>query len=270
MAGTFVDQLVAAPTGSAAARRAVAAIERLGDREILATTAIAGAFQDRPTRAMREVLADDGHLIGTLRSLRVAAERATRQARDRPTSQRRRDEGRDIQRLIEALEADRQVLELDNAALAQQEQALWMQIRTLREYAVLAKRLDELLDERIASTERGDPTRAATLRTEALYVVRRRRRDLLLQLAVATQGYGALRLIEQDNLEVVWAIRAATTTTATALRSAAVASQAAPRRLAGQLAEAGLEAGWDSVVAALDEVDKRARRTLRALDASQD
>jgi soluble cytochrome b562 len=251
---------------------------------------MARAFQDRPTRALREVLAADGSLARTMRRLRESAERAARLSRDQAASGRdgldpearsrrerdsRQERGRQIdeeedaiQELVEALDGDRQVLELDNAALAQQERALWTEIRTLREYAVLAGRLDDLLEERIQSIEGADPVRARALRTEALYAVRRRRRDVLLQLAVATQGYGALRLIEQDNLEVVWAIRAATTTTITALRSAALAAQASPGRLADQLEAAGLRGGWDEVIAALDEVDARAQRTLQAVDAS--
>jgi uncharacterized protein YaaN involved in tellurite resistance len=278
---------VLTPVGSSASRRAIAAIDRLGDREIRATTQMAAAFADRPTRALREILADEGRLARDLHGLRAVAERATRPlpSENPQTSGRahrgrddRRDRTRDLRRDIEradaeieqivnAMEIDRQTLEQDNAALGQQERALWTQIKTLREYAVLAGRLDELLEARITEIEGRDRAHADALRAEALVAARRRRRDILLQLAVASQGYAALRLIEQDNLEVIWAIRSATTTSIAALRTAALALQAV-ESLGGRLDTATLADAWSSVVAAVDEVDARTKRTLDAVDAS--
>jgi hypothetical protein len=270
---------VLAAVGSSASRRAIAAIDRLGEREIRATTQMAAAFADRPTRALREVLAREGRLARDLHGLRSVAERAARllpaedlgdreDPRDRARDLRRQIERADaeIEQLVGALELDRQTLEEDNAALGQQERALWTQLRTLREYTVLAGRLDELLEARIAGIDAEDRARAQSLRLEALVAVRRRRRDLLLQLAVATQSYGALRLIEQDNLEVIWAIRSATTTTIAALRSAALALQAVDS-LGARLDTQTLADAWSSVVAAIDEVDQRSRRALDAVGA---
>ena len=78
-----------------------------------------------------------------------------------------------------------------------------------------------------------------------------------------TQGYAALRLIEQDDLEVIWAIRTATTTTATAMRTALLAVQAmADRRRSVEVDLAGLGRAWNDVVVALDAVDVRKRRTF--------
>jgi uncharacterized protein YaaN involved in tellurite resistance len=56
-----------------------------------------------------------------------------------------------------------------------------------------------------------------------------------MQLAVVSQGYSALRLIEHDNLEVIWAVRSAATTTATAIRTASLAL--------GRLADRSREGG---------------------------
>jgi hypothetical protein len=273
LAVPFVERLISATPGSPAFHRALRAIDSLGDREIRTTTEIARAFRDSPARALRDVLADGAPLTRNLRSLRQAAERLGRENNGRASPNAERDASRDLARaegrirtLVEALDADRRTLAGDNAAIAQQELALWTQIQTLREYATLAARLDELLEARIEEIAAADTARGRTLREEAQYAVRRRRRDLLLQLAVATQGYAALRLIEQDNLEVIWAIRAATTTTVTALRTALLAAGAvADHRLSDRLDLVGLGAAWVDVLGAVDEVDARKRKALAEL-----
>jgi len=275
LAVPFVERLVSARLGSSAFRRAIAAIDGLGDREIHATTAIARGFQDRLTGTLRSVLADDAPLSRNLHSLRQIAERlgtADARGRAQPAEQAverelARAEPR-LRRLVDALESDRQTLERDNAAIAQQELALWTEIQTLRQYAALAARLDALLDPQIDAIAEDDPAHGRGLRDEAQYAVRRRRRDLLLQLAVATQGYSALRVIEQDNLDVIWAIRAATTTTVSALRTAMFAGRAlADRRRSGQAGGRRIEGAWDEVLGAVDEVDARKRRTLEEIAA---
>jgi uncharacterized protein YaaN involved in tellurite resistance len=173
-----------------------------------------------------------------------------------------------VRELIPQLDADRALLETDNAALAQQEEALWREIETLRQYAALAARLDQLMADHLDTLQAADPARAHALRVDVLYAIRRRRRDLLLQLAVATQGYSALRLIEQDNLDVIWALRAATTTTVTALRSASLASLATSNRAAvgrsssGGSTAASLRQTLTDMVSALDAVEQRRRTTL--------
>jgi len=121
------------------------------------------------------------------------------------------------------------VLDVDNGVLNQQERALWTRSVHPR-VAAIAARIDELLEDRITAIAVAQPAAATRLRNEVLYATRSRRRDLLLQLAVATQGYAALRRIEQSNLELVWLMRATTTTTVTAMRTAMLAAHAVSRR----------------------------------------
>ncbi len=231
MARAFVESLPAVQAGKGTSRRAMGAIERLGEREIRATTEIAARFGDRPVLAVENALAERAPLARNLRDLRDLARglverlaRARSGGREAAAVVARIDER--AQDLVRALDADRAVLETDNAFLAQEERALWLGIQGLRQYAVLAGRLDDLLEERIESLAERDRTAAETLRMGPLYSVRQRRRDLLLQLTISTQGYAALRAIEQDNLEVIWAIRSAVTITASALRTAALAARA--------------------------------------------
>ena len=260
---------MAAPLGSPAFGRAIAAIDGLGDREIRATTEIVRGLDNQPSLAVRRLVSDDSQLSRSLRWLRETAERLRDELNAR-SAESARDVARDLERAQErideavgALNDALETLQLANATIAQQERALWTELQALREYAFLAGRLDDLVDDRIEALATTDPDRAGALRTEALFSVRRRRRDLLLQLAVVTQGYAALRLIEQDDLEVIWAIRTATTTTATAMRTALLAVQAmADRRRSVEVDLAGLGQAWNDVVVALDAVDVRKRRTF--------
>ena len=272
-AGPFVDGLFRAAPGSDAYRRAIGAIDGLGDREVRTTTRIVAAFHERPRQALGEVLAERAPLRHNLERLNRTARDVEDVASDTTTSTTelasavRRAETC-VREVVPALEAAGQALEQDNAELAQQEGALWAQILTLRRYAALAARLDDLIVERIASIEADDDSTARSLRDDALLAVRHRRRDLLLQLAVASQGYAALRLIEQDNLQVIWAIRGATTTTVSALRVALLVAQTmGDRRFAGAPVAADVAAGWHEVVVATDTVEAGRRKTLAEVNA---
>ena len=267
-AGPFVDGLLGAAPGSDAYRRAIRAIDHLGDREVRTTTRIVAAFHERPRQALGEVLAEQGPLRRNLellnrtaRAVEVEASNAATSTTELAAAVRRAETC--VREVVPALDAAGQALEQDNAELGQQERALWAEILILRRYAALAARLDDLIVERIASIEAGDESRARSLRDDALLAVRHRRRDLLLQLAVASQGYAALRLIEQDNLQVIWAIRGATTTTVTALRIALLVAQTmGDRRFAGAPVAADVAAGWHEVVVATDAVEAGRRKTL--------
>ena len=276
LASGFVAGLVAAPIGSPALGRAIRAIDGLGEREVAATTQIAARFQDRPVRVLEDVLGEHAPLSRHVRELeKMAAAMAGRlAARGTPDGDADDLDDEDmrvaerVRELIPQLDADRALLETDNAGLAQQERALWREIETLRQYAALAGRMDQVLADHLDTLQAADPARAHALRVDVLFAIRRRRRDLLLQLAVATQGYSALRLIEQDNLEVIWALRGATTTTVTALRAASLASLATSNRPVGErsssdgTAVASLRQTLTDMLGALDAVEQRRRTTL--------
>ena len=147
------------------------------------------------------------------------------------------------------------------------------------------------LERRIDGLAGTDPDRGRFLRQDVLFPIRQRLQDILTQLAVATQGYAALRIVEQNNHEVIRAIATATTTTTAALRTAVMVSQAvAAQRLVldqlkavnettsgmiestsallkaqtadveAQTTSAGvdlaaLQRAWDNVFATLDQID---------------
>jgi uncharacterized protein YaaN involved in tellurite resistance len=266
----FVRSLAATPLGSRAWERSIRAVDGLGAREVDATTQIAARFQDRPVRAVEEVLADRAPLTRHLRELREAAAgliRRVSSGRGDPDDLTRAvEEAEDrVSGLVAALDDDRAILEVDNAAIDQQERALWIEIETLRRYTVLAARLDDLVGRRVEELRDVDLRAAHALEVEALHAIRRRRRDLLLQLAVATQGYAALRIVEQDNLELIWAIRAATATTASAVRTALFAARATgDRSNEGDVAAVVNEfrGTLQDMQDALDEAERRRRTAL--------
>jgi uncharacterized protein YaaN involved in tellurite resistance len=126
-----------------------------------------------------------------------------------------------------------------------------------------------------------------------LPVVRRRHQEVVTQLAIVMQGYAALRIVEDNNAEVIRAVASAIATTTAALRTALmVAGAAASNRMALEQLEAArmaastmtdqaaaLEAGvsgpegrvamlrqaWSEVNAALDRVDARKAEVLRTM-----
>jgi uncharacterized protein YaaN involved in tellurite resistance len=174
-------------------------------------------------------------------------------------------------------------------------------METLRQYTYMAEKLDTGLEAQINHVAIGDPERAKVLQEDILYPVRRRRQEILTQLAVAVQGYAALRVVEVNNRELVRAVRTATTTTVAALRTAVMVAQALTNQklvseqvkavnettssmiestssvlreqtatVEGQAASPGLDMGslqraWDNVFAALDQIDTYKMRALEAM-----
>jgi uncharacterized protein YaaN involved in tellurite resistance len=295
------------PLGSPEYNRAVAAIDRLGDRDFVATSALSGRVLDRRFGAMRGLLAAKAPLARQLADLRKAA------AKLDPTTIKldRRDSAQDevdeidryferfaktqprLESLLASLTEGRLALEQDNAAILTEQASLATEMETLRQYAFLAQRLDERLTAWIDAAEAGDPARARALHLDVLPVVRRRRQEILTQLTIVMQGYAALRIVEDDNAEVIRSVASTISTTTAALRTAVmVAGAAASHRMAleqlgaARLAAstmndhaAALEAGvtgpagrvaalreaWAEVYAALDRVDAQKAQVLRTI-----
>jgi uncharacterized protein YaaN involved in tellurite resistance len=287
--------------------RSVAAIGQLGARDFLATSAMSGRLLDRRFQAMRGLLAAKAPLARQLSDLRKAAAGLDPATIKSGGKRSNRDELEELDRyferfaksqprlegLLSSLTEGRLALEQDNAAILTEQASLSTEMETLRQYAFLAGRLDEDLEARIDAVAAEAPERANSLRLEVLPVVRRRHQEILTQLAIVMQGYAALRIVEDNNAEVIRAIASAISTTTAALRTAvmvagAAASQRialghleAARRAASTMSEhaAALEAGvsgpqgrvamlqeaWAEVYAALDRVDAQKAQVLRTI-----
>lgn len=128
--------------------------------------------------------------------------------------------------ITKALAASQDELRKDNAAIEQERANLWKLMGDLTEYVVLLAALDEGLDRRIAELELSDPQRAGAFRADVQFAVRQRRQDLLTQLAVAAQGYLAMDMVKQNNVELIKGVERARTTTLSALRIAVITAEA--------------------------------------------
>ena len=245
LVAAFIDSVTSLDAHGDEYRRRIADVNSIGDREIIATSEMSNRLLDRPVRAMTGILEGKAPIARNLVELRHTVEDLNPARYDLaqitprkllgviPLGDRLRSyfdrytkAQSHIQAIIRALTDSRNNLQADNAAIAQEERALWTEMETLRQYAHLARTLDEALERRIDTLATSDPARGRALREDVLFPVRHRLQDILTQLAVAAQGYAALRVVQQNNQEVVRAIQTATTTTTAALRTAVMVAQA--------------------------------------------
>jgi uncharacterized protein YaaN involved in tellurite resistance len=195
--------------------------------------------------------------------------------------------------ILAGLDSGRQALATDNDDLEEEEANLWQTMERLRQYIYVAGKLDSSLEARIARVEANDPERARILKEDMLFYVRQKVQDLTSQLAVSVQGYLAVDIIRRNNAELIRGVGRASTTTAVIVTQALgdqrlVLDQITALNMttsnmiqgtsvllrgqttaAGQLAGAPaidvgkLQAAFDNVYAALDELDTY---KLKALD----
>jgi uncharacterized protein YaaN involved in tellurite resistance len=308
LATAQVGDLLALETGSAEMGRMVDAIERLGDREFIATAAMSGRLLDRRFRILDSTLlgsrAPMARQLAALRKLagQIDPARLKLGAGGSPDDEIREldryfdrfgDAQPRLQEVLDQLNEGRFRLEQDNATIANEESSLASEVETLRRYAFLAERIDHHLAERIEEMESVDPERARRLEIDLLTVIRRRRQEILTQQAITTQGLAALRIVQDNNAEVIRAVASAVTTTMAAMRTAVMTAQAvASQRIAlghlhaAQLAAtsmadhaaaleaetagpggavAALKLAWSDVQAALDRFDARKAQAVRTI-----
>lgn len=128
--------------------------------------------------------------------------------------------------ITKSLASSQDELRKDNAAIEQERANLWTLMGDLTEYALLLGQLDEGLDRRLAVLDTSDPQRANAFRSDVQFAVRQRRQDLLTQLAVSAQGYLAMDMVKQNNVELIKGVERARTTTLSALRTAVIVAEA--------------------------------------------
>ena len=321
MVVAFVDGITALDVHGDDYRRRVDDIGSLAEREIRSTSDMSNRLLDRPTRAMSG-LGGEGKapVAKSLLDLRRSVEELNPARHNlahggprkllgivpfgdrlRAYFSRYQKAQSHIQGVVGALREGSGELEKDNAAIAQEQKALWTQMETLRQYAYMAERLDTGLEARIAEIEASDADRARVLKEDVLFPVRQRRQEILTQLAVCVQGYAALRVVETNNRELIRAVRTATTTTVAALRTAVMVAQALTNQklvsdqvkavnevtssmiegTSGLLLEqtqtveeqamspgvdmGSLQRAWDNVFAALDQIDTYKLRALESM-----
>jgi uncharacterized protein YaaN involved in tellurite resistance len=244
-ADAFVAQVVALDVHSPDFTGKVGSISRMGDREMRDAAAVSNRMLERPVKAMGSGLFDASSPVSrSLIDLRNTVEELdpARQgdlfsprkllgmiplgSKLRDYFDRYRSSQVHLDAIINALYHGQDELRKDNAAIEQEKVSLWATMGRLQQYALMAARLDQALEERILGLEASDPERARILRQDVQFYVRQKHQDLLTQLAVAVQGYLALELVRKNNVELVKGVDRATTTTVAALRTAVMVAQA--------------------------------------------
>jgi uncharacterized protein YaaN involved in tellurite resistance len=272
---------MAAGQGPAALGVLTSEIDQLGAAEVQGTAAVTQALLARDRRVVAALAGRNGAAGRALAELRsIVAEldpgSAGPVAGDAGQAAMRRYASRvaaaesELADATTTLDQGRSSLLRENASMAQQERALWLQMGSLRRYGRLAQRLDELLTGRLDALSTTEPDRARRLSADVLYPIRRRRQELLTHLAVASQGYAALRMIEATNAELVRTIDAATSTTTAVVHAARLAVQRmqGARQLGQEVSQVDIRASMAAAIGALTAVNRSRTEVLSAMEAS--
>jgi uncharacterized protein YaaN involved in tellurite resistance len=305
LVGEYVTVFATLEPDSAPFMRALDALARLGERDFVLAAAMSGRLLDRRFRSLNENLASRAPMGRHLAELRkVTAELDPSRiklgsggdkdlkALDEYFARFSRIQPR-LEAVLAAIAQARFVLVRDNAAIENEQSALAAQMDSLGRYDELTKRLEADLEARAEQLATEDPARAAVLRQRVVPVAKRRRTEIVTQLAIATQGYHSLDAVQANNDQVIDAVGSAVDVASAALRSAALAAQAAAgHRIAIQHSEAAriaagtmadhaeiLEASvsgpdghvarirdaWTEIRASLDRVEEQKAAALRAM-----
>ncbi|WP_370290021.1 toxic anion resistance protein [Nocardioides sp.] len=292
-ARAFADDLAAIDALAPAFAAKVASITTMGARDLQDAARAATQLLDRPVLGgggasssvmgalaqVRDALAD----IDPRRERSGLAGLAGRFGRRRAETPSYADAFRAAESrlgaLIRALDAGQDDLRKDNAAIEIEKANLWVAMERLNDYVVLAGHLDRAVTahaDRFDAAGRGHA--ATVLRTDALHALKQRRQDMLVQLSVCVQGYLALDLVRQNNLELVRGVDAALTATVAAVRTAVVVARAeAQQRALGERIEELTRASAEAIEAAAEGEDadqdaalQRLRIAFADVDATMD
>jgi uncharacterized protein YaaN involved in tellurite resistance len=240
----YVSTLLSADPHSPSFDQQLNAVHTLGDADIRASAAVSNNLLNRPAAAMSSGPFDPkSNISNSLVKLRRTVEDLdpTQQGLfgkkhlwgSLPFGNTLRDyfhkyesSQKNLDAIIQSLYAGQDELQKDDASLEQEKANVWAIKGRLEQYIYMATALDQQVSAKIAPLQSTDPDRAKELQTDVLFYVRQKRQDLLTQLAVNTQGYLAMNLVEQNNRELIKGVDRATTTTVSALRTAIIVAQA--------------------------------------------
>lgn len=236
----FIDDLVAEDVNSPEFGQKIDLLTNMGRKEIADAAGHSNRFLDRPVRAMDR----DGSVGADLAELRRTVEGLDPSRQGKLSSPRKllgiipmgnklnnyfdsyRSSQTHIQSILKSLAGGKDELLMDNASIDVERRNMWESMGKLEQMIVMARTLDQRLEEKAADLDSIDPAKAKAIRETALFYVRQRHQDLLTQMAVTVQGYLALDLVKKNNVELVKGVDRASTTTVGALRTAVTVAQA--------------------------------------------
>ena len=239
-ADAFIADLIAQDTNSPEFGKRVDQLTAMGRKEISAAAGMSSRFLDRPIRSMDK----DSGVGANLAELRKTVESLDPGKNGQLSTSRKlfgiipfgnpmkryfqtyQSSQTHIQSILGHLGSGKDELLLDNAAIDVERSKLWEAMGNLEQMILIARTLDQKLEDKAADLDHSDPVKAKALRESALFYVRQRTQDLLTQMAVSVQGYLALDLVKKNNVELVKGVDRASTTTVGALRTAVTVAQA--------------------------------------------
>jgi uncharacterized protein YaaN involved in tellurite resistance len=241
----FIDEVTTHDSQTPVFKAAVERIHGMGRQDIEASANVSNRLLDRPVKALKNGLFDQGSEIGQgLIDLRRTVEDLDPSRQGDLLAPRKllglipfgnrlvdyfdryQSAQTHLNAIIEALKRGQDELLRDNASIEQEKANLWGLMERLEKYIHIGRRLDEELAAKAAVLDAADPEKARVVREEMLFYARQKVMDMLTQMSVNIQGYLALDMIRKNNLELIKGVDRATTTTVSALRTAVMVAQA--------------------------------------------
>jgi uncharacterized protein YaaN involved in tellurite resistance len=219
-AQAFADQLATLDVRSPEFTKTIDAITSMGDSEIRASAGVSNRMLDRPASALSgakgEGSTPTAKVARSLTDLRVTITELDPARADLTGVKkvlkflpggdklqryfaRYQSAQAQLDAIIKALASGHEEHRKDNAAIETEKANMWTTMGKLSEYAALASALDTAISSKVEGLEAQNSTQAATsLTSVALFPVRKKRTDILTQLAVSAQGYLALDLVRKE------------------------------------------------------------------------
>jgi uncharacterized protein YaaN involved in tellurite resistance len=248
MADKYAADLESLAPNSPELAAKVEEISQVGASELTASASVSNRMLERPSSALagtagKSKVGAQAKVAGTLSELRSTVVELTPNRADLDGKRkilgfipggsrieryfdRYKTAQSQLDQITKALAAGQDELRKDNAAIEQERANLWTLMGSLTEYTVLLAQLDAGVESRLLALEASDPQRATSFRSDVQFAVRQRRQDILTQLAVAAQGYLAMDMVKQNNVELIKGVERAKTTTLAALRTAVIVAEA--------------------------------------------
>src|SRR5512133_2243273 len=233
----FVDELAKLDSNSPEFGKKVDQLTSMGRREIAEAAGASNRFLDRPVKAIDK----DSGIGADLTELRRTVEALDPKEASKPRKllglipfgnrvdryfDKYRSSQTHISAILNRLANGKDELLMDNAAIDTERANLWKTMHKLEQMIHISKTLDQQLEDKANELDATEPAKAKAIRETALFYTRQRTTDLLTQMAVTVQGYLALDLVKKNNVELVKGVDRASTTTVSALRTAATVAQA--------------------------------------------
>lgn len=247
-AEAFVKDLATLPAKSPEFQAKINEISNVGRDDLLQASKVSSRLLDRPAAALAaakgtSAIDAPGRVAKNLVDLRLIVEELTPNRADLTGAKKLlkfipggnkvanyfkkyQSAQTQLDAITRALEAGQDELMRDNAAIDIELANMWALMGQISQWAYLLGAVNSEVERQIQIHQTTDVELADALKADAQFAVLQRHQDLLTNLAVAVQGYLALQMVRQNNVELSKGVDRARTTTLAALRTAVILHQA--------------------------------------------